>query len=217
MNILDSESEQLIQKLKNSSEQIIIELKRRRNDVDKYIFLKTKFSEDCNTENDTEFENTYKTFYVMRTAGLTDIYFKEYFKLLNTRNFDNQNKLTDFLTRMDGILTRQKHNSIQLSFATKALHTINNDLPIYDVHVGNFFQLKNPNDTKLSIQNRITTRQKIYNELITKFNNLLSLDETKKYLGEIRSMLNITDVINDTKLLDFIIWLYGSATKHAKK
>ncbi len=216
MNILNSESEQLIQKLKKSSEQILIELKRRKNDVDKYIFLKTKFSESYNIENDIEFENTYKTFYKMRNF-LTDEYFKKYFKLLNTRNFGYQNKLTDFLTKMDGILTRQKDNSIQLSFATKALHTINNDLPIYDVHVGNFFQLKNPNDTKLSIQKRIETRQKIYNELITKFNNLLSLYETKKYLGGIRSTLNITDVINDTKLLDFIIWLYGSAAKHAKK
>ncbi|HLD30781.1 MAG TPA: hypothetical protein VJB41_01090 [Patescibacteria group bacterium] len=217
MTTLNSESEQLIQKLKNNSEQILIELKRRKNDVNKYIFLKIKFSEGCNIENNIEFENTYKAFYVMRTAGLTDEYFKKYFKLLNTRNFGNQNKLTDFLTKMDGMLTRQKHNSIQLSFATKALHTINNDLPIYDVHVGNFFQLKNPNDTKLPMQNRIATRQKIYDELITKFNNLLSLDETKKYLGGIRSMLNSADVINDTKLLDFIIWLYGSATKHAKK
>jgi hypothetical protein len=208
------EYEQLIQELKNNLEQILIELKRRRKDVNKYIFLKTKFSKGCNMENDIEFEDTYKTFYVMRRAGLTDEYFKKYFELLNTRDFGNQNKLTDFLTKMDGILTSQNHNSIQFSFATKALHTINNDLPIYDVHVGNFFQLRNPNDTRLPIQDRIATRQRIYNELITKFSNLLSLDETRKYLSGIRSKLNGADVINDTKLLDFIIWLYGSATRH---
>ncbi|MEI7511153.1 MAG: hypothetical protein WCJ84_03275 [Candidatus Peregrinibacteria bacterium] len=219
MNILNSESEQLIQKLKDNSDQIFTEFneKGRIKGVENYIFLKKKFSQGCNIENDIDFESTYKTFYVMRAAGLTDEYFKKYFKLLNTRDFGNQNTLTDFLTKMDGILTIRGHNSIQFSFATKALHTINNDLPIYDVHIGNFFQLKPLNDPKLPIQNRIAMRQEIYNELITKFNNLLSLDETKKYLEEIRSMLNSSSVINDTKLLDFIIWLYGSATKKMQK
>lgn len=213
MKTMSYNSEQLLQILKDNSEKIISGFEKRKNDITKYLIIKTKFDNGGNIVNDLEFRKTYKTFYVMRSAGLTDEYFLKYFTLLNTRIYDKQNKLSIFLTEMSRILTRQNHNSIQLSFATKALHTTNNNLPIYDKHVANFFQIKIPTDTFLPMEDRIKMRQRIYNELVSKFNDLLLKIEAKKYLDEIRSVVNIPDKINNAKLLDFIIWLYGSVAK----
>jgi len=193
---------------------IAIDLKRRQNDLGRYISIKKQYNSSVDLENNLEFQKTYKTFYVMNATGLTDKYFKKYFKLLNTRKFNSQDKLSDFLIKLDGIPTRTSNNSMQLAFATKALHTINNKLPIYDKHIANFFQLAQiPNDTKNNLSDRIIFRQSIYNELVDKFNCLLSGKEIADLIKEAQDFFaDIKDIneISDTKMLDFIIWTYGS-------
>jgi hypothetical protein len=136
----------MIKKIESNFQQIVDMFNQRSKDIEKYIKIKNEYDKGCNTENNSEFQNLYKNFYVMRIAGLTEEYFDKYFQILNKRTFNKREDLFDLLIEMDGIKTRRGHNSLQFSFATKLLHTANNDLPIYDKHVQNFFEIKNIND-----------------------------------------------------------------------
>lgn len=201
----------MIKGLEKNSKEIINQFKERALDVEKYIKIKDKYDKGCNTEKDKDFQKLYKSFYRMRMAGLTDEYFDKYFKILNNRAYNKKSDLFDFLIEMDGIKTRRGRNSLQFSFATKLLHSANNDLPIFDQYVGNFFRINVPNDLGQDISSRARNRQDIYNELCLDFDEFLLQKKTRDFLEKVRSKISIPKIetISDAKFLDFVIWING--------
>ena len=95
-----------------------------------YIFLKKEFDKS-NITNNLLFQFVFRSFYRLDNAGLSDNLKKHFFKLLA----EKQTKLDIILSDLYEIPRLKKDNSIQFSFATKLLHTVDNDKPIFDKYI----------------------------------------------------------------------------------
>lgn len=199
--------DKLISDLSFSQASIINKLEKRKNDVDRYFYITSVFEQNEPISDNEEFKETYKTFYVMRTAGLSQQHFDKYFELL-----DGQvNNLERILNELYEIKTLKQQNSLQFSFATKLLHTVNNNLPIYDNQVKKTLGLPDP--FKYSDNSRYKKTKAIltyYENLKMIYRQLLEKASIKKLIEDIRNKFGWTaDQISDVKILDFILWVHS--------
>ena len=140
--------------------------------------------------------------------------FKKLFKkFYRVRGRIDQDKLWDLLKHRKEVSINDAMNDIsdkktvQLSFASKALHTINPDLPIYDRTVRIFFRLPNPYPREL--KKRLVFQEKVYNDLKgiyaeRKDNGLIKLANAFDNLFP-----QYKTQISEVKKIDFMIWGFG--------
>lgn len=178
-----------------------------------YFLIREKFSRNILDDN---FKNVFCAFYVINgPMGLNDVQKKEFFKLLSLK----ENSLEKILRRLYEIPSYGKRHRLFLSFGTKLLHTIDNDLPIYDRNIAHVLDLRNQSIGTL--ETKIENRIEIYKELNNKFEILLRNREIVNCLEIMRRELSKTaksggfnwkdNLVSDAKLLDSSLWaLYDS-------
>jgi len=198
--------DKLIADLSSSRDSIINKLKKRENDVDRYFYITSVFAQNKPISGNVEFKEKYKSFYVMRTAGLSQQHFDKYFDLLDR----HVNNLETILNELYVIKTLKQQNSLQFSFATKLLHTLDNNLPIYDNQVKKTLGLPDPSNSSDSKDRRIRSILSYYEKLKKIYRQLLEKDSVKKIIEDIRENFGwTTDKINDVKILDFVLWVHS--------
>lgn len=183
-------------------------LKKRISDVNLYFDIQKSY----NTNSlDALFEKKFKQFYRMNTAGLTQKHFEVYFEFLRNK----EKNLKTILKKLYNIKTLSGRNSLQFSFATKLLHTLDTSLPIYDKHVGLFFSIPTPNDTTLSLADRLEKRFEMFNKLSKDFANLLSDKQIYSKVKNCRKEFDWSGaMISDAKVLDFMLWAAGQIVQY---
>lgn len=210
-------------------EQIIDDLNKYKIEIVKklsvnhwhpYFLIKEKF---LRNEIDYEFRGIFSAFYVMNgPMGLDDMQKNEFFKLLSLK----ENNLEKILKNLYEIPSYGERHRLFLSFGTKLLHTIDNDLPIYDRNIA--YALELTTQVSGTFETRIKNRLDIYNELKNNFDLLLRNSKIVSYLKDMRREIDkvvTTDhfewknnFVSDTKLLDSSLWaLYDSLSKSNAK
>lgn len=199
--------DKLISNLSLSRDSIIDKLEKRKNDVDRYFYIASVFAQNEPISDNEEFKDTYKNFYVMKTAGLSQQHFDKYFEMLD----EQVSNLERILNELYEIKTLKQQNSLQFSFATKLLHTVNNNLPIYDKQVK--ITLGLPDPYKYSDNSRYKKTRAIlayYENLKMIYRQLLENASVKKLIDDIRKNFGWTaNQINDVKILDFVLWVHS--------
>ncbi len=204
------ENKEIIEKLKQNRVEIINTLTTNNcRHFRDYFFIKEKYSLNS---IDEQFKKVFCRFYVMNGArGLNQLQKIEFFKLLSLKETDLE-KILKLLYEVPGF---KNSHRVFLSFGTKLLHTLNNELPIYDRNIS--FVLELPHQIYLdSFEEKIIDRVKIYKILKEKFKILLSDIEIKDFINESRQELHnkarLNNIflenqnISDTKLLDSLLW-----------
>lgn len=184
----------------NNRENIFKRIESRRKDLQKYFFIKKEYKKD-RIENHLQFQKKYKKFYAMYSAGLTEEFFKIYFSILDKK----EKSLKKILLELYDIPRRNGSKAIQFSFATKLLHTINNNLPIYDKFVGKFFGLSVRGRTK---EDRIKSCLQNYSQLKKYYEGLVGSSYSDIVLFRQKFKCH-ENLISDVKILDFMIWAKG--------
>ena len=188
---------------------VIFEHPDLKKGLDSYLFIKEKFDKG---ELDDEFKETYLTFYRLNGAGLSEEFKKRYFEILSEKATNLKYVLLELYNAVSNERTPHK---VHLSFASKLLHTVDNNNPIFDTNVCNVLgmkmkQIKDPDE---KIEDRIRMHkelQKIYSE--TLFDSMV-----KKTISEFRSKFNLEESrISDVKILDFFLWILGKMDRRAE-
>jgi hypothetical protein len=144
--------------------------------------------------------------YVMSTAGLSQQHFEKYFELLDRRI----NNLETILNELYEIKTLKQQNSLQFSFSTKLLHTLDNNLPIYDNQVKKTIGLPDTYNVQDSRYKKTKALLAYYENLKMIYRQLLEKAPIKKLIEDIRNNFEWTaDQIGDVKILDFILWVHS--------
>lgn len=173
-----------------------------------YFLIKEKFS---NGVLDDEFKNCFCGFYIMNgPMGLNNFQKDEFFKLLSAKG-NNLEKILRTLYEIPGYGGNRK---LFLSFGTKLLHTIDNDLPIYDRNIADVLELQN--QAVGTLETKVKNRISIYDELKNNFTLLLKNSQTTNFLENIRKEINEkstennlewkNNLVSDVKLLDSSLW-----------
>lgn len=181
-----------------------------------YCRIKESF---LNNNLDINFKSDFCYFYKMNgPRGLNDSQKNEFWKLLSSKEKGFKKILRILYETPSNNGTRR----LFLSFSTKLLHTIDNNLPIYDGNIK--YVLKLTNQSTGTLEAKTKNRIDIYNELKNNFEILLANPEINVYLKDMRKEIAKAteisdfewkdDLVSDTKLLDSLLWaLYDSIKK----
>lgn len=182
----------------------------KQESIDVYLFLKSKLDTTDVTYNHL-FQYVYRHFYGMNRAGLTDQFYKEYFKTLEKyknkpESFNLEKAIKRFLEFNSRTRKGKEEKSLQFSFLTKLSHSINPKNPIYDQFVCKACGISQYYDSGKSkkIERLLDAYKKIESIYlsITK-ENLLS-----QVVKEFDENFN-TEKLTTTMKYDFIFWEAG--------
>ncbi len=135
----------ILNRISNNKEQIISDIDTASVKTYKEIqdlFLKVNVSEN------SLFQSNFNSFYRLNGAALTEEFKSAYYKILeenrNIKDFEDF-QIKEILLDLFKYKNYKGSNCLQFSFTTKLIHTINNNLPIYDSMIKNVFDFKGPN------------------------------------------------------------------------
>lgn len=147
------------------------------------------------------FQFVYRSYYRIDNAGLANEWKVRYFELLGQGESD----LKLILEGLYRIPTLRKVQSLQFSFATKLLHTLDCRQPIYDSKVAKLLDLplKKGKDFAANISTCLT----VYENLLALQKQLLSDQGIKRQITAMKNCYH--SQISDEKALDFLLWSAG--------
>lgn len=173
-------------------------------EIGSYLLIQDKFN---NNRIDDEFIKTYKWFYKLDNAGLGNEIKKKNFELIGQRS----SNIEQILSEIYDMPTLRGYHTIQLSFATKIIHTVDNDKPIFDANVSRLLGLNKVISSSNDKEARIKSAKSIYDELKTKTKDILDSPVGKKLVTYFYN-LEIPNIkkIPETKAIDFCFWILGA-------
>jgi hypothetical protein len=137
---------------------------------------------------DPEFQRKFSSFYRLRRD---DKFKKEYFEIIAKKECN----LKQILTKLNNL-----NGKVEFSFATKAIHTINENAPMWDQNV----------DRTLGDEFGIECKTAIYEKLYEMQKQLLKNGQVRKKISDIRDSLEPErNSVSDEKILDFLLWEAG--------
>lgn len=166
--------------------------------LDEYLYIVENLKR-TNVALDEEYQKRYNSFYrVRRNADWRNIYF----------NYLEKNKYRKDLSFEEAIkYIYAKTGSIEASFVSKLVATINPNMPIWDKNVLNYFGVH-----KQKGKNMIDQSIQIYNNLYHEYEKLLMNQQVIEEIYYLRNIINCNQ-LSDIKLLDFIVWTLGENDK----
>ncbi|KAF2518847.1 hypothetical protein E0W68_06215 [Flavobacterium salilacus subsp. salilacus] len=170
-----------------------------------YSFIKERFI-SSNIIDDYIFQFVYKSYYRIENAGLTPDFKKRYFEILkelqNTKNFEIEKTISDLYR----IKNRKNQFSVQFSFTTKLLNTINENLPIYDSEVAKVFSFSQPYSRPYNQKIEIYLNQ--YSQINDAYKRIIEENLLYNVVKKFDSKFTNNN-IGAIKKLDFIFWSTG--------
>lgn len=192
--------EEIIQQIDKKQEEIVKYLDCESIAV--YLFLKNKYA-DGDIQGNHVFQFVFRSFYRLDNAGLSNEMKNRFFELLA----EKQTNLGIILSDLYEIPTKKGVKSMQFSFATKLLHTIDNSKPIYDTEIGS---LTYPRPKHSDKDTMIQSYLDLYNNLEQLNAKLLENDKIQRVISKFRFQFQVDkEKISDVKALDFIMWSLG--------
>ena len=171
--------------------------------IDVYIFLHRE-AQKGDVAQDNVFQFVFRSFYRLDSAGLGPKIKKKYFRLLGKKCQD----LKIILEKLHEIKTLRNLNTVQFSFATKLLHTLDPRNPIYDSKVALATHIHTGGNTP---ESRIQSCMEKYEELRQIHATLLKNVGIQRVISRFRNKFKVSSqVIPNVKIVDFLLWSLGS-------
>ena len=164
-----------------------------RESVDVYLWLRDEYKKG-NIKNNTVFQFVFRSYYRLDRAGLGKKLKKRYFELLDAK----EDNLEFILNELHKIPRERGDNTVQFSFATKLLHTIDNSKPIFDDEVSVVIHKKVAGKNK----ERIESARKIYAYLENFYSEFIGNVKIQKVIKKFKSKFDIdAKRISEQKIL----------------
>lgn len=181
----------------NENKNIIIKDDLMKDHFESYKYILKEFQEK-DVSVDIDFQRKYKSFYAM--GRKSEAFYKKYFALLQENKFNKDVKLGYIIRELYEI-----NNRCEISFSSKMLHTINNENPIYDSNITNFFNIVKTNSSDKN--GKIEYANVVYDFLCREYERIDKQELLKDIVDELRELYSLNEVSNK-KIIDSIIWAF---------
>ena len=177
-------------------------------DIDPYVWLLGELP-NRNVAQDQEYQRIYRRYWQLNPARLSKEYLAAYFGYLEQLKAKPENVMVETVTR-HLFLTPTHGNgrqSLQFSFASKLVHMLNPEQPVYDSMVESFFFLPSGGANE-------TTEQKLirllasYEFLHTEYGRVLDQELLAQAITQFRARFGVNEAYTDRKIIDTLIWKF---------
>jgi hypothetical protein len=177
-------------------------------DIDPYVWLLGALP-NLNIAQDQEFQRVYRRYWQLNPARLSEGYLAAYFGHLEQLKFQPEHVTVEGVARH--LLPVPTHGngrqSLQFSFASKLVHMLNPEQPVYDSMVESFFFLPTGGANE-------TTEQKIarllisYEFLRAEYGRVLEQGLLAQAIAQFRMRFGVNAGYTDRKIIDTLIWKF---------
>lgn len=155
----------------------------------------------------SNYQTSYKTFWRLHGAGLSNEYCSTYFQFLN-RHLQKPIEMKELIKSLyNEPVNSSGRKSLQFSFITKMLHMADQHLPIYDSLISSFYFFES--NRRLSFDKRVEELIKFYKFLKYEYNRILKNSLLKKSIETFRVRFKPLH-FTDEKIIDSLIWAFTS-------
>lgn len=171
-----------------------------------YLFLKEHF-EKYDVSSNHVFQFLYRSFYRLDNAGLTAEFKSKYFTTMQIHRGMDSFDVRSILDVLYQISNQKGQNTIQFSFVTKMMNTINDNAPIYDNEVRKVFGFNRPSYS-MSKEKRIDEYLHQLAHISHAYSTILNQFQDNSALKRFDQRFQNVQ-IGQVKKLDFIMWSAG--------
>lgn len=178
-----------------------------RLDIVTYLGLIRRFDQS-DISHDPVFHLDYRRYWRLNAARLSKSFCLAYFDLME-RLRTNQNMDTEAVARILYRLPTHENGrqSLQFSFASKLVHTLDRHRPIYDSMVADFFFFRPP-DPNRELDFRLRSLSTFYNFLCSEYHRVLEHGFLEPSILRFRQIQGVDDAYTDVKIIDTLIWRF---------
>jgi hypothetical protein len=166
--------------------------------------------QSCDVSEDEDFKKEYKDFYMGEKVDRNPQWDSIYFSFMEKHKTDNTLTFEQVLRHL-----RDKTEShwIEKSFASKLLHTINRDKPIWDTHVMKALGVEEEIKIAMEVEEEETKFERvleIYDRLVRWYDEFKNSENAKMMVTAFDKSFRAYAGISETKKIDFILWWIGN-------
>jgi len=197
--------------INESSDAVLAELERI-SDVPRYLELRRQLTH-VNVATDLSFQLLYREYWRMNVASLGDDYYGRYFARMQSLRDEAIVDLDAALRELSVIPDRAGRSSLQFSFATKLLQTIDPRAPVYDTSSAAFYFFVPPVADK-SVAARLDELLGFYGFLRDEYARVVHDGLLDVAVRRMRDRFRVGAELPDERIVDLLIWSTVSLLRH---
>lgn len=193
----------------NESIELLCDQIEPASDIRPYVQL-TEALWKTDVSMDVEFQRTYRTYWQLNAARLgsefCSTYFSYFQKLKEADDIVLERVVQDLYkvpTHGDG------RQSLQFSFASKMVHMLKPQLPVYDSMVEAFFFLPFGSPAE-KMEGKLKRLLESYRFLTAEYERVLKEDLLRPAIATFRTRFSVGGDYTDEKIIDTLIWKFVS-------
>lgn len=185
--------------------------------MDVYCFLRQRILEVDAAAQDRLFQFLFRSFYRLDSAGLTDEFKTRFFQLLQAARSSGEIDIGAVVRDLYRIRNRKGQASVQYSFATKLVATVNDASPIYDAEVAAVFGFRPPYAHE-PFEDRLAKYSAFHKKLTTLYQSISETGRLLQARSRFRELYEVPpSAVSETKVLDFLFWSAGKRMRKQGK
>jgi hypothetical protein len=190
---------------------IIAELDRI-SDVPRYLDIRRQMTE-VNVARDVAFQRAYRTYWRMNVTQLGDMFYSQYFARLETLKGGEIADVNATIREIAVLSDTTERPSLQFSFATKFVNTIDPRAPVYDSFVSAFFFFVPPASDH-AVQARLDELIEFYDFLRGEYGRVLDRGLLDPAIGRFREHFAVDDEFCNERVVDLLVWSFASLLRN---
>jgi hypothetical protein len=179
----------------------------RDGGLDQYKYLMDSFRR-TDTTRDDQFQRTYRTYWQMGAARLSDEFCRAYFTHLEELKAFERPDVGRIAVWLYNVASNSRgERKLHFSFSTKMLHMLQPNAPVYDSLVAQFYFLSEDGAT---FDEKLRSRMESYRFLTAEYQRVLDEGLLAQSIAAFRRRFAFGDTFTDTKIIDTLIWRFAA-------
>lgn len=188
-------------------DEVIAELSRI-SDVPRYLEMRRKMRE-VNVATDVGFQQLYRDYWRMSLSRLGTPFYSRYFAHMEALKTSERGPDEAAIRDIAMLSDTPERSSLQFSFATKLLNTLDSREPVYDTHVTSFYFFVPPASDR-PFEARLNALLEFYAFLRGEYARVIEEDLLGPAIRRFREQPSVDDALRDERIVDLLIWGFAS-------
>ena len=192
----------------NHNVEILLDAINPQDDIQPYVWLLERLP-NTNVGNDADFQRVYRRYWQLNPARLSEGYLAAYFGHLEQLKPQPENVTVEAVARhfLPIPTHRNGRQSLQFSFASKLVHMLRPEQPVYDSMVESFFFLPSGGVNETTEQ-KLARRQVSYTFLYHEYGRVLKHGLLGHAITGFRERFQVNEGYTDRKIIDTLVWKF---------